>query len=74
MEPIKFPEQNCTFVADNCNDLPTAKIHNEEFAADEVISLWELSDRDLVTILEQIKAGMRPAIHLQPPVKLWVRE
>lgn len=79
MEPIKFPEQNCTFTADNCNDLPVAKVHNGEFNADEVISLWALSNDDLVTILKQIKAGIRPAIHLsviggQPPVKLWVRE
>lgn len=79
MEPIKFPEQNCTFVADGCNDLPVAKTHNEEFSADEMISLWVLSDDDLVTILEQIKSGIRPSIHLsviggQPPVKLWVRE
>ena len=46
---------------------------------DEVISLWQFSDDDLVSILKQLKAGIRPAIHLsviggQPPVSMWVRK
>lgn len=79
MQPVKFPEQNCTYIADGCEDLPAYKTVNEQFQTDEVISLWALSDDDLALILKQIKSGIRPAIHLsviggQPPVSLWVRE
>lgn len=59
--------------------MPACKQYNEQFATDEVISLWRFSDDDLADILKQIKAGIRPAIHLdviggQPPVSMWVRK
>lgn len=78
MNPISFPEQNCTHIANGCMDLPTCRQHNEQFQTEEIISLWELSDDDCVEILKQIRAGIRPAIHLsviggQPPVSLFVR-
>lgn len=43
------------------------------------IGIGQFSDDDLVTILKQLKAGARPAIHLsviggQPPVSMWVRK
>lgn len=79
MEAVKFHEQNCTYVAEGCGDLPALKTINDQFQTDEVVSLWALSDDDLALILKQIKAGIRPAIHLsviggQLPVSLWVRE
>ena len=79
MSPVEFPEQNSVFVADGCDDLPACNQYNEQFMTDEVISLWQLSDDDLVSILKQLKAGIRPAIHLsviggQPPVSMWVRK
>ena len=79
MQAVKFHEQNCTYVAEGCRDLPAYKTINEQFQTDEIISLWALSDDDLALILKQIKSGIRPAIHLsvfggQPPVSLWVRE
>ena len=79
MNPVSFPEQNCTHVANRCMDLPTCRQLNEQFQAEEVISCWALSDKDCIEILKQIKKGMRPQIMLsviggQPPVSLWVKE
>lgn len=59
--------------------LPALQQINEQFQAPEVTSCWELSDEELILILNQIKAGQRPAVFLsviggQPPVALWVRE
>ena len=79
MYPVEFPEQNGVVVAEGCEDLPACNQYNEQFMTDEVISLWQFSDDDLVAILKQLKAGIRPAIHLsviggQPPVSMWVRK
>lgn len=79
MYPVKFPEQNSVFVARGFDDLPAFRQYNEQFHTSEVISLWQFSDDDLVAILKQLKAGVRPAIHLsviggQPPVSMWVRK
>lgn len=79
MRPVEFPEQNCTYTADGCMPLPALQLINEQFQVPEVVSCWELSDEELILILNQIKAGRRPAIFLscisgQPPVTLWVRE
>lgn len=78
MQPVSFPEKNCTYTADGCLDLPALQCVSEQFQAPEIISCWELSDEEIVMILKQIKAGQRPAICLsviggQPPVALWVR-
>ena len=67
--------------------LPALQLISEQFQAPEVAYddsvlgyvSWELSDEELILILNQIKAGQRPAIFLsciggQPPVALWVRE
>ena len=59
--------------------LPALQQISEQFQATEVTSCWELSDEELILILNQIRAGQRPAIFLsvvggQPPVALWVRE
>ena len=70
MYPVEFPEQNSVFVADGCDDLPACKQYNEQFATDEVISLWRFSDDDLADILKQIK----DVIGGQPPVSMWVRK
>lgn len=79
MQPVIFPEQNCTYTADKCLPLPACKKLNEEFHAMEVISCHELTDEEIVMMLNQIKAGQRPAIFLsviggQPPVALWVKQ
>lgn len=78
MQPVSFPEQNCTYIADKCLPLPAWKQFNEEFQTLEVISCHEFTDEEIVMMLKQIKAGQRPAIFLsviggQPPVALWVR-
>lgn len=79
MRPVEFPEQNCTYTADGYMPLPALQQISEQFQAPEVVSCWELSDEELILILNQIKAGQRPAVFLsciggQPPVALWVRE
>lgn len=79
MQPVIFPEQNCTYTADKCLSLPSCRQMNEEFHTIEVISCHEFSDEEIVMMLKQIKAGQRPAIFLsviggQPPVSLWVRQ
>lgn len=79
MQPVEFSEQNCIYTADKCLPLPACRQMNEEFQTIEVISCHELTDEEIVLLLNQIKAGQRPAIFLsvvggQPPVALWVRE
>lgn len=78
MQPVIFPEQNCTYTADKCLPLPACRKMNEEFQTIEVISCHEFSDEEIVVMLKQIKSGQRPAIFLsviggQPPVALWLR-
>ena len=79
MIPVDFPERNCTYTADKCLPLPACQQLNEEFQTIEVISCHELTDEEIVLILNQIKTGQRPAIYLsviggQPPVAMWVKE
>lgn len=79
MQPVSFPEQNCTYTADKCLPLPACQQKNKDFNTIEVISLHELTDEEIVLMLKQIKAGQRPAIFLsviggQPPLALWVKE
>lgn len=79
MQPVNFPERNCTYKADKCLPLPAFRQMNEEFQTIEVISCHELTDEEIVLMLKQIKAGQRPVIYLsviggQPPVEMWVRE
>lgn len=79
MNPVRFPEQNCTYTAERCLDLPVCRQMNKQFGVAEYISCWQLTDQDLALILQQMKAGQRPAICLsviggQPPVALWVKE
>ena len=79
MSPVDFPERNAVFVAGGCDNLPACKQYNEQFGTDEIISCWELSDKDCADILKQIKAGNRPAVYLsviggQPPVSLWIKK
>ena len=79
MQPVIFPEQNCTYTADKCLPLPACRQMNEEFQTIEVISCHEFSDEEIVMMLKQIESGQRPAIFLsviggQHPVSLWVRQ
>ena len=78
MQPVIFPEQNCTYTADKCLPLPACRQMNEEFHTIEVISCHEFSDEEIVMMLNQIKVGQRPSVFLsviggQPPVALWLR-
>lgn len=78
MQPVIFPEQNCTYTADKCLPLPACRQMNKEFQTIEVISCHEFSDEEIVMMLNQIKVGQRPAVFLsviggQPPVALWLR-
>ena len=78
MQPVIFPEQNCTYTANKCLPLPACRQMNEEFHTIEVISCHELTDEEIVMMLNQIKAGQRPAVFLsviggQPPVALLLR-
>lgn len=79
MQPVDFPERNCIYTADKCLPLPTCRQMNEEFQTIDIISCHELTDEEIMLMLNQIQAGQRPAIFLsviggQPPVALWVRE
>lgn len=79
MKPVRFPEQNCIYKAEGCEDLPVCRQINEQFGVAEYISCWQLTDQDLALILQQMKAGQRPAIYLsvvsgQPPVVMWLKE
>ena len=78
MYPVDFPERNCIYTAENCLPLPARQQMNEEFQTVEVISCHELTDEEIILMLNQMKAGQRPAIFLsvlggQPPVALWVK-
>jgi len=79
MKAVDFPESNCTYTADKCLPLPACRQPNEEFQTIEVISCHELTEKEIKLMLEQIKAGKKPAIFLsiiggQPPIAMWVRE
>ena len=79
MNPVRFPEQNCTYTAEGCFDLPVYSQMNKQFGVAEYISCWQLTDQDLALILQQMKAGQRPTIYLsvvssQPPVAMWLKE
>lgn len=46
MKPVPFPEQNCTFHADGCEDLPAMYSP----ATGEVATCWHLSDAELLDL------------------------
>lgn len=76
MKPVEFPEQNMVFVANGCEDLPGCRLKNEKFGTSEVISCWELEEKDIRLVLDQIASGETPKIYLscmggQPPVWLY---
>lgn len=66
MEPIKFEEQNITFVAEGCLDLPAHK------AEDQIISCWKLSDEELKQIQETGIVWFSVMGQQQPPIWLGV--
>ena len=38
MMPVRFPEQNCIYKAEGCEDLPVCRQINEQFGVAEHIS------------------------------------
>ena len=48
MNPIQFKEQNVTYIAEGCNDLPAHKVK------DQIISCWKLTKEELKQIKEEI--------------------
>ncbi len=66
MEPIKFKEQNTTYVAEGCLDLPA---HTAE---DQIISCWKLTEEEIKTINETGVIWFSVKGQKQPPIWLGV--
>jgi len=64
LKPIEFKEQNITYVADNCLDLPAHK------ADDQIISCWQLSEDDLKRVNETGVIWFSVQGQGQPPIWL----
>lgn len=64
MNPIKFEEQNVTYIAEGCKDLPAYKGENQ------IISCWQLTEQDLETIKETGVIWFSVAGQSQPPIWL----
>lgn len=64
MKPVKFKEQNITYVAEGCGDLPAHK------ADDQIISCWQLSEEDLKRVSETGVVWLSVIGQHQPPIWL----
>lgn len=68
MKPVKFPQQNKTFIApadmDNCQDLPA---HQHQGG---ILSCWELSDAEFEQLKRTRKIYLNVCGVSQPPVWL----
>lgn len=64
MKPIKFIEQNTTYVAEGCMELPAHK------AEHQIISCWQLTDKEIDEV-QRTKIVWLSVMGLQqPPVWL----
>ncbi len=66
MKPIKFEEQNITYVADGCLDLPAHR------AVDQIISCWKLSDKEKEEIQRTGIVWFSVMGQQQPPIWLGI--
>lgn len=66
MEPIKFEQQNTTYAADGCLDLPAHK------AEDQIISCWKLTEQEIAKIKQTGTVWLSVMGRFQPPVWLGV--
>jgi hypothetical protein len=64
MKPIQFKEQNVTYTAEGCNDLPAHK------AADQIISCWKLTKEELEQINKTGVIWFSVMGQSQPPIWL----
>ena len=64
MKPIKFKEQNITYVADGCGDLPAHR------AEHQILSCWELTDKEKEEVQKTGIVWLSVFGHQQPPVWL----
>ena len=64
MNPIQFKEQNVTYIAEGCNDLPAHK------AKDQIISCWKLTKEELEQINKTGVIWFSVMGQSQPPVWL----
>lgn len=64
MNPIQFKEQNVTYIAEGCNDLPAHK------AKDQIISCWKLTKEELEQINKTGVIWFSVMGQLQPPIWL----
>lgn len=65
MKAITFPEQNSTFGAEGCFDLPVCKVSTPQGV--EHISCWQLSEEDL-EIVKETGVIWLGVLNCQPPV------
>lgn len=64
---VKFPQSNCTYVGEGCNDLPVFK--GEQDNGDKIlISCWKLSPEELEEVQRTGRVWLRIWGHVQPPV------
>ena len=64
MKPINFKEQNVTYIAEGCNDLPAHK------AKDQIISCWKLTKEELEQINKTGIIWFSVMGQSQPPIWL----
>lgn len=64
MNPIQFKEQNVTYIAEGCNDLPAHK------AKDQIISCWKLTKEELEQINKTGVIWFSVMGQSQPPIWL----
>ena len=64
MNPIPFKEQNVTYIAEGCNDLPAHK------AKDQIISCWKLTKEELEQINKTGVIWFSVMGQSQPPIWL----
>lgn len=66
MKPINFKEQNVTYIAEGCNDLPAHK------AEDQIISCWKLTKEELEQINKTGIVWFSVMGQTQPPIWLGI--
>lgn len=64
MKPIQFKEQNVTYKAEGCNDLPAHK------AKDQIISCWKLTKEELEQVNKTGVIWFSVMGQSQPPIWL----